>query len=478
MAFSIRLSRAWLWSWVGMLLCLLGLVMLPRGEVWAATVTLQGLATGSTTQCRYGKVTYDGSGNVTVFCAGVFDGGGTLTVQRDNLVEGQYADIVAACGTKSSGSLYLLTSGASQDSRDWTESSAILDCSSQTTSVTRRITTVADSIANPERQIQLVLSDQAAGGATLAVATLTVRDDMALLNALVAPVAAVNTGTAMTVTGFLGATPAGAGYQKLAYGDLYWDATGKWSYVEVPGRATLTPGNTASDSHAVPLQGSGTKSITVTLYGANAATPPGAPVIGTASQAGAAAISIAFGPPASWGTTGTGAAAGSGNPVAYTATCGAQSNTGSASPITVSGLTPGGTYACTVVATNSAGQQGPASATSNSVTLAATVPGAPSLTRLVPGDSSIKVFFTAPVSNGGATITGYTATCTAAGGGSSKSASGLESPLTVTGLVNGTSYNCTVHATNSAGNSTESTAKTAVAGRKLGIVPILMIILE
>jgi predicted phage tail protein len=227
----------------------------------------------------------------------------------------------------------------------------------------------------------------------------------------------------------------------------------------------------------VPLQGGGTKSITVTLYGANAATPPGAPVIGTASQAGAAAISIAFGPPASWGTTGSGAAAGAGNPVAYTATCGAHSNTGSASPITVSGLTPGGTYACTVVATNSAGQQGPASATSNSVTLAATVPGAPSLTRLVPGDSSIKVFFTAPVSNGGATITGYTATCTAAGGGSSKSASGLESPLTVTGLVNGTSYNCTVHATNSAGNSTESTAKTAVAGRKPNIIPFLLLML-
>ena len=56
----------------------------------------------------------------------------------------------------------------------------------------------------------------------------------------------------------------------------------------------------------------------------------------------------------------------------------------------------------------------------------------------------VTVNFT-PGNDGGATITGYTATC------GSQTAVGTASSLTVTGLNNGTPYNCSVTATNSAG---------------------------
>ena len=80
---------------------------------------------------------------------------------------------------------------------------------------------------------------------------------------------------------------------------------------------------------------------------------PSAPIIGAAS-AGNAQASIAFTPPLSNG----------GSAIAnYTATCGGQSATSGASPITVTGLANGVTVSCSVTATNSAMLTGPASAT-------------------------------------------------------------------------------------------------------------------
>jgi uncharacterized protein (TIGR02145 family) len=68
------------------------------------------------------------------------------------------------------------------------------------------------------------------------------------------------------------------------------------------------------------------------------------------------------------------------------------------------------------------------------------------------------VAFTAPASNGGTDITGYTVTSSPGG----FSATGASSPLVVTGLTNGTAYTFTVVATNAVGNSVASAASGAV----------------
>jgi len=75
------------------------------------------------------------------------------------------------------------------------------------------------------------------------------------------------------------------------------------------------------------------------------------------------------------------------------------------------------------------------------------------------GDASISVSFAAPTSDGGAAITGYTASCSASG--VSRTATGAASPLTVGGLANGVTYACTVLATNAVGSGSASAAVSA-----------------
>ncbi len=87
--------------------------------------------------------------------------------------------------------------------------------------------------------------------------------------------------------------------------------------------------------------------------------------------------------------------------------------------------------------------------TTTTAATSAVAPGAPAIGAATAGSGSASIAFTAPASTGGATITGYTATCTASG--NSISGTGTASPISVTGLTNGTTYGCTVTATNSAG---------------------------
>jgi hypothetical protein len=126
--------------------------------------------------------------------------------------------------------------------------------------------------------------------------------------------------------------------------------------------------------------------------------------------------------------------------------------TGTSSPITVTGLINGTSYTFTVVATNALGNS-LASAASNGVT-PATVPDAPTSITAVAGNTQVTVSFTAPVSNGGSAITNYTVTSNTGG----ITGTGSSSPITLTGLTNGTSYTFTVVATNSVGNSVSSVA--------------------
>src|SRR4029077_126545 len=90
------------------------------------------------------------------------------------------------------------------------------------------------------------------------------------------------------------------------------------------------------------------------------------------------------------------------------------SNTGLLSPITVSGLTNGKTYTCTVTATNAIGTSSP-SAPSGAV-IPAAAPDAPAQPSVTRGDQQVVVTFTAPANNG-STITSYSASCTSLDGG-------------------------------------------------------------
>jgi hypothetical protein len=82
----------------------------------------------------------------------------------------------------------------------------------------------------------------------------------------------------------------------------------------------------------------------------------------------------------------------------------------------------------------------------------AVVAGAPIIGTATPGNSSASITFSAPTSDGGATITSYTVTCLPG----NIIAVAPTSPITAVGLTNGTTYSCSVTATNSAGVGTAS----------------------
>jgi hypothetical protein len=190
---------------------------------------------------------------------------------------------------------------------------------------------------------------------------------------------------------------------------------------------------------------------TVPAVPAGAPSAPSVPI----TTAGDQRVVVSFNAPADNGAPITG----------FTATCSSVSNgdthsaSGSASPLTVTNLLNGGTYSCTVTATNALGTSAPSPA--SAALIPATVPAAPSLGSAAAGTESITVSFT-PNSNNGSPITSYTATCSSSNGGITRSVSGAGSPITVTNLTNGNSYSCNVSATNAVGPSVGSASSPAV----------------
>ncbi|MCY9591144.1 S-layer homology domain-containing protein [Paenibacillus chitinolyticus] len=87
-----------------------------------------------------------------------------------------------------------------------------------------------------------------------------------------------------------------------------------------------------------------------------------------------------------------------------------------------------------------------------------TVPSEPTNVTATAGDGQAVVSFTAPVSDGGTAITGYEVTASPG----DKVVSGTASPITVTGLANGTAYTFTVKALNAAGGSAASVPSNSV----------------
>jgi len=88
-------------------------------------------------------------------------------------------------------------------------------------------------------------------------------------------------------------------------------------------------------------------------------------------------------------------------------------------------------------------------------------PGAPTGVSAAAGDGQATVTFTPPNYSAGVLITRYTITATP-GTGSSVTVVGTASPITVTGLTNGTAYTITVSAINSAGAGASSSPLTAI----------------
>lgn len=90
------------------------------------------------------------------------------------------------------------------------------------------------------------------------------------------------------------------------------------------------------------------------------------------------------------------------------------------------------------------------------------VPAPPVIGSVDFGDRQATVYFSPPSSNGGATILDYTVTASPGG----HSATGTGSPITVTGLDNGTTYTFTVTARNSVGTGGASAA--SAGGQPVG----------
>ncbi len=125
------------------------------------------------------------------------------------------------------------------------------------------------------------------------------------------------------------------------------------------------------------------------------------------------------------------------------------------SPYTIPDLVNGKTYYFVVKAENKGGL----SEASNKVSATpSSLPGVPTDVNATPGNGQATVRFTAPARDGGSPITGYEVTVSPG----NTIVKGSASPITVTGLSNGTSYTFTVKAINGAGKSTDSAISNAV----------------
>ena len=205
------------------------------------------------------------------------------------------------------------------------------------------------------------------------------------------------------------------------------------------GLCTITA-TSSGDANYLPA----TDTVTVTVLGV-----PSAPTSVSATAGINQAVVSFTAPSNTGGSTITG----------YSASCTSNDGgatgtvTGSASPLTVTGLTSGKTYSCDVTAENA---QGPGSAGSAAGTIIILgVPDAPTSVSATAGNAQVTLSWTAPTNTGGSSITGYSVT--GAPGGSCTTST---TSCVVTGLTNGTAYTFHVAAINAQGTGTAASSNT------------------
>ena len=133
------------------------------------------------------------------------------------------------------------------------------------------------------------------------------------------------------------------------------------------------------------------------------------------------------------------------------------------------GVTAATSYSVSVVAVNAAGS-GAASTPQSAMPF--TTPGAPKSASAVAEDTQMTVSWTAPDSDGGSGVTGYSVIL--APGGFTCTAPPTASSCVVTNLVNGTQYSVKVYAKNGAGDGAPFSLGNKVTPRGISIAPTIL----
>ena len=241
--------------------------------------------------------------------------------------------------------------------------------------------------------------------------------------------------------------------------------------VSIPGQTTCVVNLVSNPSAALSCTFTGLTngtSYTATIVAKNAGgsstgvtasatpvapTPPGAPT-GVTATAGNGQATISWNAPSSAGSSVITSYTVTASPGGRTCTVNAPATT-----CTISGLTNGTAYTFSVVATSTAGNSSPSSA-STSVSPQATVPSAPTNVTAASGNGEATVSWTTPVSDGGESIDGYIVTSSP--DGLTCTAVAPDTTCTITGLTNGTAYTFTVVASNNIGTSDPSSTSNSV----------------
>ena len=215
-------------------------------------------------------------------------------------------------------------------------------------------------------------------------------------------------------------------------------------------------------------------SATALAWNNGPATAPAAPAA-VSVTAGPASAAVSWTPPADGGSPITGYIA-----TATNALTGATTTTpasASATSVTVTGLTDLQSYTISLTATNAVGTSLPSAPSLVVPGTVATVPDAPTISTATPGNTTATLTWTAPASNGGSTITGYTITSvnttttnTAAG---TITVGAAATNGTVTGLTNGQTYTLRVVATNALGDSPASAPSNPITPASLPGAPAI-----